>query len=76
MMRFRRRLLDSRGWRCQRCKKPGRLEVHHKTPLEKGGDAFDEQNCEILCKGCHILEHNPHNHEREQWKSMISDLIG
>ena len=31
--------LERAGWRCERCGKAGRLEVHHVRPLHKGGAA-------------------------------------
>ena len=34
---FRLEVFNERGWRCERCKKAGRLEPHHKKPLHQGG---------------------------------------
>ena len=38
---------------CQRCGKWGN-EVDHIEPLANGGSAFDLQNCQCLCSGCHV----------------------
>ncbi len=54
---FRRGLLNERGWRCERCGRPGKLEVHHVVPLHLGGAPFDPDNCEVLCRPCHIRHH-------------------
>lgn len=75
--RFRRQLLDARGWRCERCGLAGKLEIHHKRPLEKGGAAFDEENCEVLCKACHVAHHKrPTSPAAAAWKALVRDLMG
>lgn len=50
--RLRRDALNAAGYRCERCKRPGRLEVHHK---EKETDV--PESLEVLCIECHLLEH-------------------
>ena len=49
-------VLDRDGWKCS-CGKSARLEVHHRVPLEHGGDFYELSNLESLCKSCHILRH-------------------
>ena len=49
--------LERDGWRCRRCGRAGRLEVHHVRRLAQGGAAFDLANLEALCAGCHLGEH-------------------
>ena len=52
--------LQLAGWRCSRCRSPGRLEVHHRHPVggEDGYDrAFDLSNLKVLCRRCHFDEH-------------------
>ena len=56
--RFRRHIFERDGWRCRRCGGAGRLECHHIIPLEAGGEPFDEDNAETLCRGCHITHHH------------------
>lgn len=51
---IRRRALELSGFRCQRCQRPGRLEVHHRTALRAGGAAYDLENLEVLCRECHL----------------------
>ena len=42
------------GERCQRCGATEGLEVHHITPLSKGGAEFDLSNLTTLCQECHV----------------------
>lgn len=41
------------GYRCTRCSATGRLDVHHITPLARGGAPFDLSNLQTLCAACH-----------------------
>ena len=55
----RRAALARDNQRCQRC---GRVvtisaEVHHVTPLEDGGAAYELANLVTLCRDCHHAEH-------------------
>ena len=52
----RRAALDRDGWRCRLCGKAGRLEVDHIQPLFKGGEMYALDNCQTLCRGCHIAK--------------------
>ena len=56
--RTRQRVLDAASWRCARCGKYAN-EVHHRVPLHRGGAAFDKDNLEPICRGCHIAHHRP-----------------
>jgi HNH endonuclease len=51
----RRRLVEARGARCERCGISGaerQLEVHHRLGVFRGGDD-SEDNLEVLCFACH-----------------------
>lgn len=50
----RRRVFERDGWRCVKCKRPGRLECDHIRPLAQGGRKYDLGNLQALCRGCHI----------------------
>ena len=52
---LRRRVFDRDGWRCVRCRRPGRLECHHVKAVADGGN-HEIGNLETLCRGCHIGE--------------------
>lgn len=71
---FRARFLARVGFKCERCEKPGVLQVHHpeyvagRKPWE-----YEMEFCEVLCRGCHAGEHGiilP----REGWTIIYSDL--
>jgi 5-methylcytosine-specific restriction endonuclease McrA len=51
----RRRLIESRGRRCEACGADGaqrQLDVHHRLAILRGGDDADE-NLAVLCFACH-----------------------
>ena len=52
----RRKALKRANYECERCGRVGRLEVHHKEPLAKGGAPYDLRNLEVLCRPCHFAE--------------------
>ena len=70
--RLRHVVFDRDGWRCERCGRPGRLEVHHRRPVRQGGaDVLD--NLVTLCAGCHIAEHAPPvDAERAAWRALLA----
>ena len=73
LARFRRKILDARGWRCEDCGKAGRLELHHPKPLKNGGAALDDKNAKILCRACHIQHHKrPPTPESLAWDALVS----
>ena len=73
LVRFRRKVLDARGWRCEACGKAGRLELHHPHKLQNGGAALDDKNAKILCRACHITVHRrPETPETIAWDALVS----
>ena len=73
---LRRRILDRDGWRCQRCGRPGRLEVHHVRPLFAGG-TDDPANLETRCRTCHLSAHRrrrPRTAAQRQWDRLADAL--
>ena len=77
--RVRSRVLALDGYRCRACGRPGRLEVDHIVPLEKGGAALDEHNLQTLCRGCHIAKHihireKDCDPERRAWREYLREL--
>ena len=73
--RVRRRELERAGYRCESCGRPGRLEVHHKTPLDKGGDAWAAGNLQVLCRACHRLAHErPLSPEERDWRAYLTAM--
>ena len=41
------------NWHCVKCGRRAK-EVDHKLPLSKGGSEFDVNNCQSLCRSCHM----------------------
>ncbi|MDD9984850.1 MAG: HNH endonuclease [Spirochaetaceae bacterium] len=73
---LRRRVLDRDAWTCRRCGRPGRMEVHHKVPIGRGGEPFDQNNLEAVCRTCHIDLHRPPvTAEQQEWRDLAEELI-
>ena len=51
---LRQQVLDRDGWRCCARGRPGRLEVDHIRPRFLGGDDWDVDNLQTLCRPCHF----------------------
>ena len=64
---FRQACIKRAGYRCVRCRRRGRLEVHHLVSLAKGGLKFSFDNVIVLCRQCHFDEHRTINPERLEW---------
>ena len=47
-------VLTRDGFRCRQCGRAGRLEVHHLTALESGGEPYELSNLTTLCRPCHF----------------------
>ena len=64
-------------WKCQRCGKHGRLEVHHKRALADGGDPYDLGNLEAVCRGCHFEETGKRNRKPADpgWTAYVETLV-
>ena len=81
--RLRRRILDAFGWRCacagcracyrpDRCRRAGRLELHHVIPVADGGDDADA-NLIPLCRPCHFAAHGRGpGPDRSEWRAEIA----
>ena len=67
------------GWRCTACGRPGRLEAHHVTPLEKepNQDPYDPNDLATLCRSCHIDLHRRERLSPEQilWMEFVQELV-
>lgn len=46
---------DTRGLTRGGCRATRGLDVHHRIPIEDGGDPFDEDNLRTLCDGHHAV---------------------
>ena len=77
--RVRRAVLERDGWRCRVCGRAGRLECDHVTPLDKGGDAWDPDNLQAICRRCHIektVSENgrPPTPAEAAWQAFVAEL--
>ena len=73
--RIRLRILERDGWRCTRCGRAGRLEVHHRRPLHEGGHPTDPANLATVCRDCHLRAHRrPRDPAREAWRRLVDAL--
>ena len=74
----RRVVLDRDGWRCTQCKRPGRLEVHHKRPLkdrsDEDEDKYDPDALVTLCRRCHFDAHRkPKTRAERDWEMLVNN---
>ena len=80
--RVRREVFDRDGWKCSLCGKYGRLECDHLVPLERGGDPWDLDNLQALCRRCHLGKSRDEAREHMRpgaraWANLIdSRLLG
>ena len=73
---LRRQALDRDGWRCRRCGRAGRLEVHHVKELASGG-RNDLSNLETLCRRCHMAataRFNSRYRPDPAWTRLVAQL--
>ena len=78
---LRRFVFDRDGWRCQKCGRPGALELHHLRPVAAGGEVWSATNCMALCRQCHI-EKTSRGNKRDKspteirWQVLVDSLSG
>lgn len=73
--RLRRKVLARDKYRCTKCGRPGRLEAHHKIPVERGG-LHEMGNLVTLCVDCHLAAHREDrlarmSPERRAWHEYL-----
>ena len=66
----RRAALERDGYRCVKCGRAGKLEVHHITAMYKGGLPYALDNLETLCQA-HHREHSVFG-PRLEWRRHIA----
>ena len=68
-------VLKRDGHRCRACGKAGRLEVDHIVPVVAGGDWWDAENLQTLCRFDHFaksrIDRSGPNPERAAWKEFM-----
>ena len=78
----RRAVLDRDGWRCTKCGRAGRLEVHHVVPLavDPDQDPYAVEGLVALCRPCHFKRtadqnRRPPGPQEAGWKSLVGERI-
>lgn len=78
--RFAAQLVAERG-HCEQCQGVSDLQVHHRVPLEAGGDVFPtdpacrQTGLVVLCLSCHALEHGSRlSKGRRAWLELRMQL--
>ena len=75
----RRQVFDRDKWRCRSCGLTGGLECDHILPIDLGGDAFDLDNLQALCRGCHVSKtarerrQKHETPERAEWLDFLKE---
>ena len=77
--RVRLEVLERDGWRCRRCGCYGN-EVDHIRPLRKGGDPFDPDNLQTLCRTCHVAKtraetRRPDTPAEAAWRAFAAEPL-
>ncbi len=69
--------LKRSGFRSEISGKPGRLECHHRVPLELGGDPYSLDNIIVVTRDEHIRHHRPDDMTpgRAEWLAYLEKLI-
>ena len=75
--RIRQAILERDGFRCRRCGRAGRLEVHHIKRLADGGSHNGPHNLETLCSTCHVdLHRRPRTARQAAWDDYVKEVAG
>ena len=63
------------GWRCSKCGKAGRLEVHHIIPISEGGTNDPENLCHVFVESATSDIHRRQVSERERaWETHVAEM--
>jgi len=79
----RRRVFKRDKFRCRKCGKAGRLEADHIKPVTQGGEFWDPENIQSLCRTCHIEKTAGETVERRAvedpqrtaWREFVRELL-
>ena len=77
----RRSVFERDGWRCRACGRPGRFECDHIVPLDRGGDPWNPDNLQTLCRSCHIAKTRGENWREPTpaeaaWRQLVAEMVG
>ena len=64
------------GYRCRRCGGAGALECDHIIAQDRGGDPYQLDNLQALCRACHIKKSRGERERpdpgREAWHELLA----
>ncbi len=70
------------GYRCVICKRAGRLEADHVTPLQRepAQDVYDPNGLQTLCRSCHIEKTRKENRRaltpaEIAWRELVNEML-
>lgn len=70
--KFRKEILERDVHKCWKCNDTKRLEVHHLASRAKHRELeYDEQNCIVLCRICHLEFHKKYGRKRFTYYDTI-----
>ena len=76
----RRAVFERDGWRCVECRRGGRLEADHITPMQRepGQDPYDINGLQALCRSCHIEKtarenRRPLTADEAAWRVLVAE---
>ncbi len=74
------RALARDGGLCVQCCAEGRTTlaeiVHHLAPIRDGGDPWSLENCESVCRACHMAEHATAPTPAQMgWSNLVRELL-
>ena len=75
-------VLNRANWKCRSCGAYGN-EVDHIQPLDRGGEPYQPDNLQALCRGCHIAKTRTENEnergrvdpERARWRAFLVESM-
>lgn len=65
---------DARGVPAGGCRARLQLDVHHRVPIEDGGDPFDEANLRTLCDDHHAVAEAAYRKERDAEEEAVAEF--
>ena len=73
---LRSKVFRERGEQCEVCFSIGEVQLHHRVPVSLGGEIWNPDNLEIVCRSCHLEKHRKIEETKMPlWKRKLYDLI-
>ena len=70
-------MIQAANYMCQECGKAvpdSHFELHHKIPIDKCDDPFEQSNLQVICKACHRKTHSEGDPETSAWNDLLISL--